>query len=220
MGEVVVLGVGHGLPRGRVGRDEAAEDAPDARLARAARAGAGSAGWPGPRRGGTPAAWRTARPRVRRAGCSARRSVGPGTASPAPCGWPGHRRPDRACSAGWCAGEPTAWRGSWAAPALARAACGPTTRPAGPGPRTARRGRRARCCRLERSTPPRRWTFTLLQFTDSSPVVWADGSTGGSLHQSARVVAGASAAYDRSRAHALSPDDSLDLINIVLKEQR
>lgn len=62
--------------------------------------------------------------------------------------------------------------------------------------------------------------FTLLTFADSPTVLYSDGVQGGRVHDAATVVAGACETFDRLRAHALSPDDALGLIDTVAKEYR
>jgi transcriptional regulator with XRE-family HTH domain len=60
--------------------------------------------------------------------------------------------------------------------------------------------------------------FTLLMFADSPTVLYSDGPQGGRLYDSARTVEAALDNYDRLRAHALSPGESLALIRTLLKE--
>ncbi|WP_431043748.1 helix-turn-helix domain-containing protein [Streptomyces sp. P1-3] len=62
--------------------------------------------------------------------------------------------------------------------------------------------------------------FTLLKFTDSPTVLYSDGPQGGKLYDSAKTVASYVDIYDRLRAHALSPDGSLNLIESLLEEYR
>ena len=62
--------------------------------------------------------------------------------------------------------------------------------------------------------------FTLLVFKDSPTVLYSEGAQGGRPYDSASTVAAALETYDRLRAHALSPDDSLGLIESVAKEYR
>lgn len=62
--------------------------------------------------------------------------------------------------------------------------------------------------------------FTLLVFADSPTVLYSEGVQVGRPYDTASFVAGASETYDRLRAHALSPDDSLALIGAVAKEYR
>ncbi|MFF9478153.1 Scr1 family TA system antitoxin-like transcriptional regulator [Streptomyces sp. NPDC014733] len=62
--------------------------------------------------------------------------------------------------------------------------------------------------------------FTVLRFDGSPAVLYTETRVGGSLHDSAQTVEAAIDDYDLLRAHALSPDASLDLIKTVLKEYR
>ncbi|MFI7103746.1 Scr1 family TA system antitoxin-like transcriptional regulator [Streptomyces sp. NPDC050161] len=62
--------------------------------------------------------------------------------------------------------------------------------------------------------------FTVLRFTDSPTVLYTETRVGGRMHDSAQTVEAALDDYDLLRAHALSPDRSLDLITTVLKEYR
>ncbi|MFE0688958.1 Scr1 family TA system antitoxin-like transcriptional regulator [Streptomyces xiamenensis] len=62
-------------------------------------------------------------------------------------------------------------------------------------------------------------SFTMLGFADSEPVLWTDDAAGGKLHQAASTVAFQQAAFDRLRAHALSPDASLTMIRQVRTEE-
>ncbi|MFF2375203.1 helix-turn-helix transcriptional regulator [Streptomyces xiamenensis] len=62
--------------------------------------------------------------------------------------------------------------------------------------------------------------FTLLKFGGSPAVVYSDDPRGGRLYDSDGTVAWALDNYDRLRAHALSPDASLVLIESVSKEYR
>ncbi|MFE7284391.1 helix-turn-helix domain-containing protein [Streptomyces noursei] len=60
--------------------------------------------------------------------------------------------------------------------------------------------------------------FTLLTFSSSPTVLYSDGPVGGKLYDKAKTVANAVRNYDRLRAHALPPDDSLALIKDLYKE--
>ncbi|MFD9815672.1 Scr1 family TA system antitoxin-like transcriptional regulator [Streptomyces sp. NPDC059080] len=62
--------------------------------------------------------------------------------------------------------------------------------------------------------------FTLLAFDDSPTVLYADGPQGGKLYDSDPTVSLHLDSYDRLRAHALSPTESLALIKSLLKEYR
>ncbi|MGW7486809.1 helix-turn-helix domain-containing protein [Streptomyces sp. NPDC054786] len=62
--------------------------------------------------------------------------------------------------------------------------------------------------------------FTMLTFEGSSTVLYADGPQGGKLYDSAPTVALHLDSYDRLRAHALSPGESLALIKSLVKEYR
>ncbi|MFB4196375.1 helix-turn-helix domain-containing protein [Streptomyces carpaticus] len=62
-------------------------------------------------------------------------------------------------------------------------------------------------------------SFTLLGSAGSEPVLWTDDATGGKLHQKASTVAFQQATYDRLRAHALSPDESIAMIRTVRMEE-
>ncbi|MDT0306193.1 helix-turn-helix transcriptional regulator [Streptomyces sp. DSM 44917] len=63
--------------------------------------------------------------------------------------------------------------------------------------------------------------FTLLVFRDATPsTLWTDGPLGGRLFQTESTVAWAMEHYERLRAHAMSPDDSLDLIRSIHREFR
>ncbi|GAA3164386.1 MULTISPECIES: helix-turn-helix domain-containing protein [Streptomyces] len=60
--------------------------------------------------------------------------------------------------------------------------------------------------------------FTVLRFDDSPAVLYTETRVGGRMYDSAQTVEAAIDDYDLLRAHALSPDASLDLIKTVLKE--
>ncbi|WP_245689138.1 helix-turn-helix domain-containing protein [Streptomyces chattanoogensis] len=60
--------------------------------------------------------------------------------------------------------------------------------------------------------------FTLLAFKDSPTVLYADDPQGGRLCRRAAPVATAMQNYDRLRAHALPPDESLAFIKTVCEE--
>ncbi|MDT3396488.1 helix-turn-helix transcriptional regulator [Streptomyces sp. B1866] len=62
--------------------------------------------------------------------------------------------------------------------------------------------------------------FTLLTFDGSPTVLYAEGPQGGKLHDSAKTVTAHVDIYDRLRAHALCPVNSLALIKSHLKEYR
>jgi transcriptional regulator with XRE-family HTH domain len=60
--------------------------------------------------------------------------------------------------------------------------------------------------------------FTLLTFADSPSVLYSDDPQGGRVCRTATTVASAMRNYDRLRAHALPPDESLAVIESVRKE--
>ncbi|MCM2390086.1 helix-turn-helix transcriptional regulator [Streptomyces sp. CWNU-1] len=60
--------------------------------------------------------------------------------------------------------------------------------------------------------------FTLLEFDDAPTLVHAEGPQGGRLYDNAKTVASASDIYDRLRAEALAPADSLAHIERIAKE--
>ncbi len=60
--------------------------------------------------------------------------------------------------------------------------------------------------------------FTLLTFRDSQPVMYANDPGGGRLFREPETVGAAVDNYDRLRANALGPDDSLDFIRAVREE--
>ncbi|KRV47374.1 DNA-binding protein [Wenjunlia vitaminophila] len=60
--------------------------------------------------------------------------------------------------------------------------------------------------------------FTVLRFADSPAVLYTESRVGGRMHDSEQAVVAALDDYDLLRAHALSPDQSLALINALLKE--
>ncbi|MGP3968386.1 helix-turn-helix domain-containing protein [Streptomyces sp. 6N223] len=62
--------------------------------------------------------------------------------------------------------------------------------------------------------------FILLRFKNASTLLYTENQLGGKLAYSPERVAAASDDYDRLRAHALSPDQSLSLIKTVLEEYR
>ncbi|MDT0318225.1 DUF5753 domain-containing protein [Streptomyces millisiae] len=62
--------------------------------------------------------------------------------------------------------------------------------------------------------------FALLYFTGSPTVLYTETRVGGRMHDSAETVASALDDYDLLRAHALSPDRSLAMIERLLKELR
>lgn len=59
---------------------------------------------------------------------------------------------------------------------------------------------------------------TLLMFENSPTVVYSDSEQGGRLYDKAATVATALNNHDRLRANALSPDDSVALINTLCEE--
>lgn len=61
--------------------------------------------------------------------------------------------------------------------------------------------------------------FTLLGFADSQPVLWTDDAIGGALYQTASRVQFFQNVYDRLRANALSPDESVELIRTVREKE-
>ncbi|WP_234320207.1 helix-turn-helix domain-containing protein [Streptomyces sp. SBT349] len=63
-------------------------------------------------------------------------------------------------------------------------------------------------------------SFTLLSFDNSPTVVYSGDRRGGRVYDAPKVVRGSVDAYDRLRAHALSPDDSVALVTSLLKEYR
>lgn len=60
--------------------------------------------------------------------------------------------------------------------------------------------------------------FTLLTFEASPTVLYSDDPEGGRLYDRAASVAAALQAYERLRAHAMAPDDSVALIQRLHKE--
>ncbi|WP_432141671.1 helix-turn-helix domain-containing protein [Streptomyces sp. bgisy084] len=62
--------------------------------------------------------------------------------------------------------------------------------------------------------------FTILTFAKFPTVLYADGPQGGKLYDSAQTVSLHLDSYDRLRAHALSPGDSVALIKSLAKEYR
>ncbi|WP_049566500.1 helix-turn-helix domain-containing protein [Streptomyces sp. SBT349] len=61
--------------------------------------------------------------------------------------------------------------------------------------------------------------FTVLTFADGTPTtLWTDGPLGGRLFQTETTVAQITELYERLRAHALSPDDSLSVIRTISRE--
>lgn len=62
--------------------------------------------------------------------------------------------------------------------------------------------------------------YTLLQFRDSPGVLYMETRLGGRMHDSADAFASALDDYDLLRAHALSPDASVNLMKSLLKEYR
>ncbi|SFC14102.1 Scr1 family TA system antitoxin-like transcriptional regulator [Streptomyces aidingensis] len=62
--------------------------------------------------------------------------------------------------------------------------------------------------------------FTLLRLADSSTVLYSESRVGGRMYDSARTVTAALDDYDLLRAHALSPDRALVLLETLLKEYR
>ncbi len=63
--------------------------------------------------------------------------------------------------------------------------------------------------------------FTVLTFADASPdTMWTDGPAGGRLTQIHTAVSWAAEVHERLRAHAVSPEDSLEFIRTVSKELR
>ncbi|RKN53469.1 XRE family transcriptional regulator [Streptomyces klenkii] len=67
--------------------------------------------------------------------------------------------------------------------------------------------------------PPATESFILLTFAEEAGVLYEESWTGGRVIDSAAQVAEASAAYDRLRADAMSPVDSLALIKKVMLEE-
>ncbi|MET8179053.1 helix-turn-helix transcriptional regulator [Streptomyces sp. NPDC005336] len=66
--------------------------------------------------------------------------------------------------------------------------------------------------------PPAAESFTLLTFDEGPNVAYADTAMAGQLIDSAEAVANATATYDRLRAAALHPDQSLAMIRRVMEE--
>jgi len=66
--------------------------------------------------------------------------------------------------------------------------------------------------------PPAAESFTLLTFDEGPSVAYADTAMAGQLVDSPEAVANASATYDRLRAAALHPDESLSMIRSVMEE--
>ncbi|MEU2366697.1 helix-turn-helix domain-containing protein [Streptomyces noursei] len=62
--------------------------------------------------------------------------------------------------------------------------------------------------------------FIVLHFTDSPTVLYTETRVGGRIHDSAHTVESALDDYDLLRAHALAPDQSLSLIEKMLREYR
>ncbi len=60
--------------------------------------------------------------------------------------------------------------------------------------------------------------FTLLTFRDSPAVLYSDDPQGGRLCRTASTVASSLHVFDRLRAHALPPDESLTFIDTARKE--
>ncbi|GAA2685938.1 helix-turn-helix transcriptional regulator [Streptomyces lunalinharesii] len=60
--------------------------------------------------------------------------------------------------------------------------------------------------------------FTLLTFHSEPTILYSDGPLGGKLYDREPTVATAVRNYDRLRAHALSPDDSLAMVKGLHKE--
>ncbi|GAU66837.1 putative transcriptional regulator [Streptomyces sp. NBRC 110611] len=60
--------------------------------------------------------------------------------------------------------------------------------------------------------------FTLLSFDSAATVLYADGPQGGKLYDKEAIVAEAVRHFERLRAHALPPDDSLALLKDLHKE--
>ncbi|WP_049580670.1 helix-turn-helix domain-containing protein [Streptomyces sp. SBT349] len=67
--------------------------------------------------------------------------------------------------------------------------------------------------------PPATESFILLTFTEDPPLLYEESWSGGHVIDSAAQVVTATAAYDRLRADALSPDESLALIKKVMLEE-
>jgi transcriptional regulator with XRE-family HTH domain len=64
-------------------------------------------------------------------------------------------------------------------------------------------------------------SFTLLTFSDETPTtLWTDGPMGGRLFQAEATVANMTEVHERLRAHALSPDESLNMIRTISEELR
>ncbi|WP_312871177.1 Scr1 family TA system antitoxin-like transcriptional regulator [Streptomyces lonarensis] len=60
--------------------------------------------------------------------------------------------------------------------------------------------------------------FTLLTFEASPTVLYSDDPEGGRLYDRAASVAAALQSYERLRAHAMAPDESVALIQRLHKE--
>ena len=66
--------------------------------------------------------------------------------------------------------------------------------------------------------PPAAESFTLLTFDDSPTVLYSEAQGLGRVIDSARVVATGTSRYERLRADALSPEDSLTMMRKVIEE--
>ncbi|CDR06357.1 helix-turn-helix domain-containing protein [Streptomyces iranensis] len=66
--------------------------------------------------------------------------------------------------------------------------------------------------------PPAAESFTLLVFDEGPNVLYADTAIAGQLIDSPEAVGSATATYDRLRAAALHPDESLSMIRSVMEE--
>ena len=61
-------------------------------------------------------------------------------------------------------------------------------------------------------------SFTLLAFDEGPNIVYADTAMAGQVIYAPEEVEHTTAAYDRLRAAALNPDESLAMIRIVMEE--
>ncbi|MCQ8189518.1 Scr1 family TA system antitoxin-like transcriptional regulator [Streptomyces rugosispiralis] len=66
--------------------------------------------------------------------------------------------------------------------------------------------------------PPAPESFTLLTFDEGPNVAYVDTAMAGHLIDSAEAVATATATYDRLRAAALHPEQSLSMIRKLMEE--
>ncbi|UCM88504.1 helix-turn-helix domain-containing protein [Streptomyces marincola] len=63
--------------------------------------------------------------------------------------------------------------------------------------------------------------FSLMTFTDDTPTaLWTDGPVGGRLYQHGATARTVAEMHERLRAHAVSPEESLDLMRKISEEHR